>query len=111
MTITEKLAGFLGQVNQNGTAFKQFEWFSVRAMRVNNRRYFVVGAEFQKLGLELIALANINRNGFPLKSHFLAGNVNFVAVGSCPGVDLNRFILRSIQSTLSSDASGLTRSC
>src|SRR3546814_3918405 len=31
-------------------------------MRVNNRRYFVVGAEFQKLGLELIALANINRN-------------------------------------------------
>lgn len=111
MTITEKLACFLGQINQNGTTFKEREWFSVGAIRVDDCGYFIVGTEFQEIRLELIALADIHCNRFPGKSHFLAGDVNFVAIGGCPGVNLDRFILRSIQSKLSSDTSGLTRSC
>ena len=68
-------------------------------MRINDGRYFVVGADLQKFGRELITRANVHGNGFPVAAQaqatLLQHDVDLVAIGRRPGIDLDHENLKN----------------
>ena len=69
-SVTIKLAGFARQILQNRTRFKNRDGRSIRPVWVNNCRHAVIGRDFQEIGLELVACANIHEMDIIGQAHF-----------------------------------------
>ena len=61
---------------------------AARSVRVNERRYFIVRADPQKIRFELIARAKIHRVGRIRKAQFFQKNVDLVAIRRGPGIEV-----------------------
>ena len=92
VAVGQEFSGFRRQVEQDGARFEQRHGVAIGALRIDQRRYLVVGADGQELGLELVARANVDRKNLPVaaqaKTALLQHDVNLVAIGRGPGVDI-----------------------
>jgi len=77
----------LRQINQDRGRFEQSEGLAARAVGVDYRRNPVVRRNLQKLGLELIAGADIDRDHLVFEAELFECNVHLVAIGGRPGPD------------------------
>ena len=84
----QELAGFCGQIQQDGARLKQSDGFAVRPIRVHQRGDLVVRANCQKVRLELVTRAYVDRYCLPIatvaKAALLQHDVNLVPVRCGP---------------------------
>src|SRR3546814_13305807 len=62
---------------------------AVRPVRIDDRRHFVVRADLQKVRLELVAGADIDRMHIVFASQLLQHDMDLMAVRRRPGIDLD----------------------
>lgn len=79
----------ISQVDQHGTGFEQRQRLPVGPVPVDHGRDLVVGADFQKLRQELLAIADIDRMGRIFQSAFLEHDVQLVPIGGVPGIEID----------------------
>ena len=75
-----QLAGFLRQIDQDGTRLKQRQWLTARAIGVNDGGDFVVGVERDELGSELIVGLKADQVRLIRQAHLFQGNGHLHAV-------------------------------
>jgi hypothetical protein len=81
----DELAGLVGEIEQDGAGLEHRDRLAaVGRFMVDDGGNAVVRRHRQKLGLELFALADIDRNDFVIQPGFLEKNRDFVAVRRGP---------------------------
>ena len=81
-----QLAGLLGQVHQDRARLENRDRLAARSFGIGHRGHAIVGADFQELGLELIAGADIDRDYVVLEADLLEHPGDLVAVGRRPEI-------------------------
>src|SRR5467141_2342168 len=85
----QELAGLGGQVEQHRARLGEREGFSARAFLVDHRRDLVVRRDGEKLGLELVAGADVDGVDAVRQPGFLEHDVDLVAVRGRPGIEVD----------------------
>src|SRR5262249_52677902 len=86
----EELAGLLGEIDQHRARFEHRDRLAaVLRLVVDQRRNAVVGRDRQELRLELLALADVDRNDLVLESGLLEEHRDLVAFRRGPIVQLD----------------------
>src|SRR6267142_1059678 len=82
-------AGLRGEVEQHRARLGERERFSVRAFLVDHRRDLVIGRDGEEFRLELITRSDIDGMNLILKTSFLQHDVDLVAIGRRPGIEVD----------------------
>src|SRR6266851_2444934 len=85
----QELAGLGGEVEQHRARLGERERFSARAFLVDHRRDLVIGRDGEELRLELITRSDIDRVNLIVETSFLQHDVDLVAVGRRPGIEVD----------------------
>src|SRR6266403_195531 len=82
-------AGLRGEVEQHRARLGERERFSARACLVDHRRDLVIGRDGEELRLELVARSDIDGMNFIFKTSFLQHDVDLVAIGRRPCIEVD----------------------
>ncbi len=82
----QKAAGLGGEVDEDRARFEQRDRPSVRAVGIDDRRDLVVRADGQEFRLELVAGADVDRDGTVGQAALLEHHVDLVAIGRGPRI-------------------------
>src|SRR5882762_2236902 len=85
----QELAGLGGEVEQHRARFGERERFSARAFLVDHRRDLVVRRDGEKLGLELVARADVDGVDAVRQPGLLEHDVDLVAIRGRPGIEVD----------------------
>src|SRR6266849_8357086 len=85
VALRPELAGLLAEINEDRAGFENADRRAARAVAVYDRRDPVVGADPEEIGLELLALADIDRLYRIGQPHFLERDADLAAVRRVPG--------------------------
>jgi hypothetical protein len=86
----QELAGPLGEIKQDRAGLEDAHGRAAAGrILVEHRRHAVVGRDAEKIGLELLAFADVDAVKLVRKSGFLEKHRHFVAVGRGPIVELD----------------------
>src|SRR5438445_2273850 len=85
----QELAGLRGEIEQHRARLGERERFSARACLIDHRRDLVVRRDGEELRLELVARSNIDGMNFVIKTSFLQHDVDLVAIGRRPGIEVD----------------------
>ena len=88
----------LGEVEQDRPGFEDGNRRAVRTVVVDERGHLVVGTDAQELRRELLAGPDVDRNHVVLDPELLEHDVNLVAVGSRPCVEVEHRVHASVLS-------------
>src|SRR5690606_7245962 len=80
----EKLAGLVGEIDQDGTGFEQRH----AVVAIDDRRNTIIRADFEKLGLELVTLADVDRVGRVGEPDLLQHDRRLAAVWGGPRIKI-----------------------
>src|SRR6185437_14807527 len=87
-----ELAGLLAEIDKDRPGLEDTDRFAARPVGIDDRRYAVVRADLQELGLELLALADIDRMHRVREAHLLERDRDLAAVGRVPGPEFDRHL-------------------
>src|SRR5688572_15678606 len=87
--LRQETARLRRQVEQHRARLGERERLAVRAVGIDHRRHLVVGGDLEELGLELVTLADVDRDHAVGRAGFLEHDVDLVAVGRRPRVQIN----------------------
>ena len=90
--LRQKTTGFVGQIDQDRAGFENGNLFTAGTVTVDDSGHFIIRADLQKLGLELIAFLNIDRVNGMFQPAFPQHDMNFVPVWCRPGIDIDHEI-------------------
>ena len=90
----QELAGLLGEVDQDRAGFEHRDRLAVGAVGIDHGRHLVVRRDLEELGLELVARADVDRDHVVGQPAFLEHDVDLVAVGRGPRVEVDHGQLR-----------------
>jgi hypothetical protein len=86
----DELAGLVGQIKQDGARLEHRNRLAAVGRRmIDDRRDAVVGRDGQKVCLELLAFADVDRNDLVFQSRFLEENRDLVAIRRSPVKHVN----------------------
>ena len=92
----QEFSRFVAEIDQAGGGFEDRDVLAAGAVAVDDRGHLVVGADLQELGLELVALADVDGMDVPLQPALLEHDMNLVPVGRGPRIAIDhRWILWS----------------
>src|SRR5688500_5795184 len=87
--LRQETAGLGRQVEQHRARLGERERLAVRALGIDHRRHLVVRRDLEELGLELVTLADVDRDHAVGRAGFLEHDVDLVAVRRWPRVQVN----------------------
>ena len=87
--LRQELAGLLREINQDRPGLEECERLSARAIAIDNRGNLAVGIYRHKLGLELIALGNVDFVNMIGEAGLLEHDRDLAAIGRAPGVEID----------------------
>jgi hypothetical protein len=87
--LRDQLAGLLRQIDQDRAGFEQPHGLAAGPVGIDDRRDAVIGVERQELRLELLALADVDRDHLVGQAEFLERDVHLVTVRGWPGPALD----------------------
>src|SRR4051794_2292617 len=87
--LRQEFARLGGEVEEHRARLGEHQRLSARAVLVDHRRDLVVRRDGEELGLELLALADINRVHVVLEPGLLEHDVDLVSVGRGPGIEVD----------------------
>src|SRR5207302_6270206 len=87
--LRQELAGLGGEVEQHRARLGERERFSARSFLVDHRRDLVVRRDGEKLGLELVAGADVDGVDAVREPGLLEHDVDLVAVRGRPGIEVD----------------------
>jgi len=90
--LRQEAAGLLGEVQEDGARLEQADWLAAIARcGIDDRRHSVVRRDGEKVGLELIAGADVDRVDRVVQSRFLQEHRDLVAVRRRPVVEVDHY--------------------
>src|SRR5262245_6565074 len=85
----QEAAGLRREVEQHRARLGERERLAVRAVGVDHRRHLVVRRDLEEIRLELVADADVDRDHAVRRAGLLEHDVDLVAVGRRPRVEIN----------------------
>src|SRR5438552_354655 len=85
----QELAGLGGEVEQHRARLGERERLPARAFLVDHRRDLVIGRDGEEFRLELVTRSNIDGMNFIFETSFLQHDVNLVAIGRGPCIEVD----------------------
>src|SRR6266851_5095114 len=89
VALRPELAGLLAEIDQDRARLEDADRLAARALAVDDRRDLAVRADLDEVGLELVALADIDRVDRIGQRHFFERDADLAAVRRTPGVQYN----------------------
>ena len=83
------MAGFFGQVDQDGTGFEKFDHLAFRSVGIDQGRDLVVGVKGQELGTALFSVRQAHQVGIIVQSKFFQCDRGLYPVRCGKGIKLN----------------------
>src|SRR4051812_7277470 len=93
----QELSRLGSQIEKHGTRLGERERLAARAVGIDHRRHLVVRRDFEELGLELVALADIDRDHAVRRAGLLHHDVNLVPVRCGPGIEIDHSFTRVLR--------------
>src|SRR5258708_18935274 len=89
--LREELSGLLREIQEDRAGFEHAHRRAlVRGLVIDDRGHAIVGPDLQELGLELIALADVDRNDLVRKPGLLEEHGDLVPVGRLPVIEIDQ---------------------
>src|SRR5579862_6515266 len=92
-TRRQELSGLLAEIDEDRARFEDAErGTAISRLRIDDRRHAIVGRDLEEIGLELLALLNIDGVDLVRDAGFFAKNGDLVAVRRRPIIEIDHGI-------------------